>query len=84
MVIENTLSHKIKSESNSLRRFFMFTFIETQTGDCAKQLFTKDNERFFCQIQKALLVSLYEKKLISGGEYEQCLQYLAGRECCYD
>ena len=62
----------------------MFTFIEAQTGDCVGQLFSKDNEKFFAQIQKALLISLYGKKLISEGEYEQCLRYLTEKDGCHD
>lgn len=57
----------------------MFTFIQLQTEPARELFFYKDNRAFFSLVQKALLLSLYEEKLISAEVYQQCL-YLRGKE----
>lgn len=54
----------------------MFTFIQTQTEPGICQFLTKENSSFWPMIQKALLISLYHEKLISGEVYQQCLLHL--------
>lgn len=57
----------------------MFTFIQLQTQPVRELLFYKENGTFCSLVEKALLLSLYEKKLISTEVYQQYF-YLKGKE----
>ncbi len=57
----------------------MFTFIQLQTQPARELFFYKENGTFCALVEKALLLSLYERKLISTEVYQQCL-YLKGKE----
>lgn len=54
----------------------MFTFVQAQTQYLQKSLLAQKNSPFYFQVQKALLLSLWQEKYISQAEYEQCLLLL--------